>query len=154
MDAAGVYKSANTPYLKSPEQLRNIVVEKPGDFDRLMKIAMQAAPFIPQELKVAQEKLMITQSKNTHKMVSTLVEMSKLYTPESFAMATRMNDAAVRIGWGKDDQVINVEVAQELHGLFKKSDVPLILNGVGHMPILEAEQLVVQPYLKFLNTIK
>ncbi|RKG55322.1 alpha/beta hydrolase [Acinetobacter cumulans] len=154
VDAAGVYRSANTAYLKNPEQLRNIVVEKPGDFDRLMNIAMQAPPFIPQELKVAQEKLMIAQSKNTHKMVSTLVEMSKLYTPESFAMATRMIDAPVMIVWGRNDQVINVEVAQELHGLFKKSEAPLILNGVGHMPILEAEQLVAQPYLKFLNTVK
>ncbi len=50
-DAAGVFKNANTPYLKDPAQLRQTVVERPGDFNRLMDIAMQTPPFIPEELK-------------------------------------------------------------------------------------------------------
>lgn len=31
---------------------------------------------------------------------------------------------------------------------------PIILDNVGHMPILEADQLVVQQYLPFLSKIQ
>ena len=154
VDTAGVFKTANTMYLKDPKQLRQIVVEKPGDFDRLMTIAMQSPPFIPQELKVAQEKLMLSQSKNTHKMVDALIEMSKLYTPDSFALLARTIDAPTLIVWGKQDKVINVEAATELKGLLKNSEQSLILEGIGHMPILEADQLVAYPYLNFLKKVK
>ncbi len=53
--------------------------------------------------------------------------------------------------WGKQDQIINYEVASELHQLLKRSEKPIILNNVGHMPIIEAEKLVAQHYLPFLS---
>lgn len=154
VDSAGVFNNAKTVYLKDPEQLRRLIMANPGDFDQLMKIAMQSPPFIPQELKAAQEKLMIAQSKNTEKMVFKLVEMSKLYTPDAFALMAKSIDVPTLIVWGKQDQVINVEAAAELKNLLKKAEAPVILEGVGHMPILEAEQLTVQPYLNFLKNVR
>ncbi|MEK7740475.1 MAG: alpha/beta hydrolase, partial [Pseudomonadota bacterium] len=106
IDSAGVFKSANTPYLKDPTTLRNMIVSKPGDFDRLMKIATSLPPFIPKELKDAQEKLMISQSANTTKLVEQLIVMSKLFTPDSFAIAARSIDQPVLIAWGDKDQII------------------------------------------------
>lgn len=150
IDSAGVFKSANTPYLKDPTTLRNMIVSKPGDFDRLMKIAMNLPPFIPKELKDAQEKLMISQSVNTTKLVEQLIVMSKLFTPDSFAIAARSIDQPVLIAWGEKDQIINVEAATELKGLLKNAQEPIILKGVGHIPLLEQEQLLVKPYLDFL----
>ena len=97
---------------------------------------------------------MIAQSKNTHLMVNTLIEMSKIYTADSFALAAKMIDAPALIVWGKQDKVINAEAAQELHQLLKNSETPLVLDGIGHMPILEAEQLTAQAYLKFLAKLK
>ena len=58
------------------------------------------------------------------------------------------------IVWGEKDQIINVEAAAELKGLLKNAQDPIILKGVGHMPIMEQEQLLVQPYLDFLNKHK
>lgn len=150
VDSAGVFKSANTPYLKDPTTLRNMIVSKPGDFDRLTKIAMNMQPFIPKELKEAQEKLMISQAGNTAKLVEQLIVMSKLFTPDSFAIAARSIDQPVLIAWGEKDQIINVEAATELKGLLKNAQDPIILKGVGHMPILEQEQLLIKPYLDFL----
>jgi len=151
IDSAGVFKSANTPYLKDPTTLRNMIVSKPGDFDRLMKIAMNTPPFIPKELKDAQEKLMISQSNNTSKLVEQLIVMSKLFTPDSFAIAAKSVDQPVLIAWGDQDQIINVEAAAELKSLLKNAQEPIILKGIGHMPILEQEQLLVKPYLDFLS---
>jgi pimeloyl-ACP methyl ester carboxylesterase len=150
IDSAGVFKSANTPYLKDPTTLRNMIVSKPGDFDRLMKIATNLPPFIPKELKDSQEKLMISQSANTAKLVEQLIVMSKLFTPDSFAIAARSIDQPVLIAWGDKDQIINVEAAAELKGLLKNAQEPVILKGVGHLPLLEQEQLLIKPYLDFL----
>ncbi|MFW1801784.1 alpha/beta fold hydrolase [Acinetobacter nematophilus] len=150
IDSAGVFKSANTPYLKDPTTLRNMIVSKSGDFDRLMKIATNLPPFIPKELKDSQEKLMISQSANTTKLVEQLIVMSKLFTPDSFAIAARSIDQPVLIAWGDKDQIINVEAAAELKGLLKNAQEPVILKGVGHLPLLEQEQLLIKPYLDFL----
>ncbi|WP_151750822.1 alpha/beta fold hydrolase [Acinetobacter bereziniae] len=150
IDSAGVFKSANTAYLKDPTTLRNMIVSKPGDFDRLMKIATSLPPFIPKELKDSQEKLMISQSANTTKLVEQLIVMSKLFTPDSFAIAARSIDQPVLIAWGDKDQIINVEAAAELKGLLKNAQEPVILKDVGHLPLLEQEQLLIKPYLDFL----
>lgn len=154
IDSAGVFKAANTPYLKDPTTLRNMIVAKPGDLDRLLKIATSLPPFIPKELKESQEKMMISQSANTSKLVEQLIVMAKMYTPDTFALAARSVDQPVLIVWGEKDQIINVEAAAELKGLLKNAQDPIILKGVGHMPIMEQEQLLVQPYLDFLNKHK
>ncbi|AXY56110.1 alpha/beta hydrolase [Acinetobacter chinensis] len=154
IDSAGVFKSANTPYLKDPTTLRNMLVAKPGDLDRILKIATNLPPFIPKELKESQEKMMISQSANTSKLIEQLIVMAKVYTPDTFALAARSVDQPVLIAWGDKDQVINVEAAAELKGLLKNAQEPVILKGVGHMPIMEQEQLLVKPYMDFLNKAK
>ncbi len=75
----------------------------------------------------------------------------KLFTPDSFALLAKSIDAPTLILWGKQDKIINVEVAPELKSLLKNAQAPVILDNVGHMPILEADQLVVQQYLPFLS---
>ncbi len=151
VDSAGIFKTANTPYLKDPTLLKDLVVSKSGDFTKLMQLATQTAPFIPNEIKTEQEKMMIAQAKNTQKMVDQLVVMSKTYTPDSFALAARSIDVPTLIVWGKQDKIINVEAAYELQALLKKAEAPVVLDAIGHMPILEAEQLMVKPYLEFLK---
>lgn len=154
IDAAGVYKSATTPYLKDPNQVKNMIVSKKGDFNFLMQQAMHTPPFIPKEIAQAQEKMMIAQSEQTQKMVDQVIALNKLYTPDSFALLARSIDAPTLILWGKQDKIINVEVAPELKSLLKNAQAPVILDNVGHMPILEADQLVVQQYLPFLNKVQ
>ena len=97
---------------------------------------------------------MISQSANTSKLIEQLIVMAKVYTPDTFALAARSIDQPVLIAWGDKDQVINVEAAAELKGLLKNAQEPVILKGVGHMPIMEQEQLLVKPYMDFLNKVK
>ncbi|EPR7782072.1 alpha/beta hydrolase, partial [Acinetobacter baumannii] len=67
---------------------------------------------------------------------------------------TKTIDAPTLILWGKQDKIINVEVANELKRLLKNAQPPVILENVGHMPILEAEQLVIQQYVPFLLKVE
>ena len=151
IDSAGVFKTTQSPYLKDPTLLRNLVVSKPGDFDNLMKIAMYNVPFIPSMLKQEQEKVMMSHADNTRKVIEQLIKMYGYYTPETFALAARAIEAPTLIIWGKQDKIIDVNVVPELKGLIKNAEDPVILPNVGHTPILEAEQLVIQKYLPFLQ---
>lgn len=154
MNAAGVYKNANTIYLKDPTQLKQILITKPGDFNQLMKLAMANPPFIPSEILKQQENLMLANSKQTQKVVDQIVVLQKAFTPESFAMAARIIDAPVQIIWGEQDRIINKEVASELKSLLKNAEEPIIYKGIGHMPLLELDQVVSKDYLDFLQRVQ
>lgn len=60
-------------------------------------------------------------------------------------------EAPTLILWGKQDQIVNVEVATELKSLLKRAQPPILLNKVGHVPILEAPESVAENYLNFLE---
>lgn len=151
MDTAGVYKNTSSPFLKDPQKLHDIVVKKAGDLDRVLKTAMFAPPFIPSALKREQEQLMISLAPQTTKVVNKLIEQVGFYTPDSFALPVRSIEAPTQIIWGEQDQVIDVGVVPELVQHLKNEEPPVILKGIGHSPLLEAEQLVIQSYLPFLQ---
>ena len=150
LNSAGIYKQANTAYTKDPYFLKHLIVSKPGDLDDVMGQVMQNPPDLPIYFKKAQEKMLISQSVQTRKMIDQLITLSRIYTPESFARMTQTIEAPTLILWGKQDKIINVEAANELQSLLKRAETPVILNNVGHMPILEAEQQVANHYLPFL----
>ncbi|MEC7119372.1 MAG: alpha/beta hydrolase [Pseudomonadota bacterium] len=151
MNSAGVYKNTNSAYLKDPNKRREMVVSKTGDLDRSLKIAMHTPPFIPSALKREQEQLMIAQAPQTSKVINKLIEQAGHYTPDSFALPVRSIEAPTLIIWGDKDQVIDVGVVPELVEHLKNEEPPVILKGIGHSPLLEAEQLVIQHYLPFLQ---
>lgn len=153
MSSAGVYKSANTAYLKDPTLLRDLLVRKSGDLNNLIKLAMGNPPFIPQQIQKQQEDLMISQSQQTQKVVDQLNQVFKAYTPESFALAGRIIEAPALIMWGDQDRIINHEVSQELKSILKFAEPPIIYQGVGHMPLLEMDQVVAKDYLNFLQKL-
>jgi len=150
LNSAGIYKNANTRYTRDPYALKNLIVSKPGDLGDVSHKLMQHPPVLSDQLKHAQEKLLISRSEQTSKAIDQIVMLSRIYTPETFARLTRTVEAPTLILWGKQDRIINVEVAKELHSLFKRAETPVILNNVGHIPILEAERQVAQYYLPFL----
>lgn len=151
VDSAGVYATTQSPYLKDPKLLRNMIVTKPGDFSRLLKLATADTPFIPQALLLEQENLMIKQSPGVTRVIDKLIELYGYYTPDTFATAAKAVEAPTLVIWGDKDAIIDVGVVPELTGYLKNEEPPVILPGIGHTPILEAEQLVVEHYLPFLK---
>ncbi|ALH94062.1 alpha/beta fold hydrolase [Acinetobacter equi] len=150
LSSAGIYKDAKTSYALNPAQLKSLVITKPGDLDQILSKLMQSPPPIPSNIKIAQENLLISQAFQTTQLIDQVIKLNQIYTPETFARLARSVEAPTLILWGKQDQIINYEVATELQQLIKRAETPIILNNVGHMPILEAENLVAQSYLPFL----
>lgn len=151
VDPAGVFATAKSPFIKDPTLLRQLVVQKPGDLAKVLKIAMQDPPFIPSDLLVGQEKIMIDHAPTMNKLLEKLIMLNQSYTPDTFATVVKSIEAPTLVIWGKEDKIIDVGVVPELMGLLKDKRPAVIIDGVGHTPILEAEQLVVQAYLPFLK---
>ena len=97
---------------------------------------------------------MIKNSSQTQHVIDQIVMIQKAFTPDSFAMAGRIIDSPVLILWGDQDRIINKEVAQELQSILKNAEKPIIYKDVGHVPLLELDQVVAQDYLKFLNKVQ
>jgi pimeloyl-ACP methyl ester carboxylesterase len=150
LNSAGIYKQSRTTYTLDPNNLKKLVVNKPGDFDIVLSKIMQNPPMLPDEVKLAKEKQLIKRSDDNIRMIDQLVSLTKIYTPDSFARLTRSVEAPTLILWGKQDKIIDVKAATELQTLLKRAEKPVLLNNVGHIPMLEAEKQVAAHYLPFL----
>ena len=150
LNSAGIYQQSRTTYTLDPNNLKKLVVNKPGDFDIVLSKIMQNPPMVPYAVKLAKEKQLIKRSDDNIRMIDQLVSLNKIYTPDSFARLTRSVEAPTLILWGKQDKIINVEAAAELQTLLKRAEKPVLLNNVGHVPMLEAEKQVAAHYLPFL----
>lgn len=115
---------------------------------------MYRPPFVPSIIKKQQEQLLIEKSLETSQLITQLTELNKEFNINSYAAMLKNIEAPTLILWGKQDQIVNVEVAQELKSNIKRAQDPIILNNVGHVPILEAPEKVAQSYLAFLNTVQ
>ncbi|QOW45288.1 MULTISPECIES: alpha/beta fold hydrolase [Acinetobacter] len=154
LSSGGVFKSNNTNYLKNPIYLKQLLVTQAGDLNFVMKKVMYNPPFTPSMINNEREKMLISKAQDTKKVIDQIDALNKLYTTSSFATMVRNIEAPTLIMWGKQDQIVNVEVAQELKSMIKHSQTPIILDRVGHMPLLEAPDKVVDAYLSFLDKVQ
>lgn len=148
---AGVYKNINTEIMKNPERLSNLFVQKRGDLKRLMKIAMHQPPFLPHAFLLEQEADMMKNAAQQKKLIESAVKMMKLMKPEGYRLVLRAIEAPTLVLLGREDRIFNPEIGEELAEQLKNEEPVVILDNVGHMPIMEAEQLVIQAYLPFLT---
>ena len=154
ISTGGMFKNSQTSYLNNPIYLKQLLVTKPGDLDFVIQKVMYSPPFVPSIIKKQQEQILIAKSNETAQLITQLTELNKAFTLSSYAAILKNIEAPTLIVWGKQDQIVNVEVAQELKSHIKHAQTPVILNNVGHVPILEAPEKVTQSYLDFLNTVQ
>ena len=150
----GIFKSPNTNYLRNPIYLKQLLITQKGDLDFVMKKVMYKQPFTASVIKNEQEKLFIAKSADTAKIINQIDALNRLYTPTTFTTMLKSIEAPTLILWGEQDQIVNVDVANELKSVLKRPEPPILLPRVGHMPLLESPDLVADYYLKFLNKVQ
>ncbi|TCM65187.1 pimeloyl-ACP methyl ester carboxylesterase [Acinetobacter calcoaceticus] len=151
ISSGGLFKNNNTNYLKNPAYLKQLLVAQSGDLEFVKKKVMHQQPFVPSIITKEQEKILIAQSDFTAKIINQISDLNKLYTVESYAKMAKGIEAPTLIMWGMQDQIVNVEVSQELKSMIKRAETPVLLNQVGHIPIIEAPERVIQSYIPFLQ---
>lgn len=151
MSTGGIFKNNNTNYLKNPIYLKQLLITQKGDLDFVMKKVMFDQPFTASIIRNEQEKLFIAKAPDTAKIINQIDALNRLYTPTTFTTMVKNIEAPTLILWGNQDQIVNVDVANELKSILKRPEEPVLLNRVGHMPLLEAPERVADYYLNFLN---
>jgi hypothetical protein len=94
VDTAGVYNKVGNSLISKPQDLLNMLVRKPGDFERLItKVATYDTPFVPKELMVGYEKLHVMHLAEHEKLMNALIEQMKWTQPDTFQMGLRSIEA-------------------------------------------------------------
>ena len=154
VDTAGVYANAGNTLISKPAELNNLIARKPGDLERIVtKVATYDTPFIPKELMEGYEKLHMRHLPEQEKLMKTLQDSMKLFTPDTFRIGLRSIEAPTLVVWGDKDAVIGVQAVDEIKTSLKYGEY-LILKDVGHTPILEADYRVNEAYLPFLDKVQ
>ncbi|PTQ91083.1 alpha/beta fold hydrolase [Agitococcus lubricus] len=154
VDTAGVYANAGNSLITKPQELSKLLARKPGDFERLVtQFATYSPPFVPKELMEGYEKIHMRRLAEQEKLMAGLTEQMKWYTPDTFQTGLRTLEAPVLVVWGDKDAIIGVEAVEEIKKNLKDGEY-LILNDVGHTPILEADYPVSEAYIKFLDRVQ
>lgn len=151
VSSGGVFSQSHSQYLRQPIYLKQLLVTQPGDLAYLIKKSMYSPPFTPSIVLKEKESRLIAQAAMNAKTIDQLLELNKLYTHSSYVKMAKNIEAPSLIIWGQNDQIIHVDVAQELKKMLKRAREPVILNQVGHMPLLEKPESVIQHYQLFLR---
>lgn len=118
-----------------------------GEFRELLKFTMSQPPFIPAPVLAV---LAGRQAQNYELNLSIfkqLREDSKPLDAELAALPAPLATPTL-ITWGREDHVLDVSGAEILHKLLPNSQVQ-ILDGVGHLPMLEAAGDSARAWLEF-----
>jgi abhydrolase domain-containing protein 6 len=124
-----------------------LVAESPEDFGRVLDVVFAKPPFIPSPIRrVLAEQAAANQP--LHARIFT--ELGE----EAFWLEPQLagNPVPALIVWGEKDRVLHVSGAQVFKSLLPNGQVQ-ILNGIGHLPMLEAPETVAEAYLTFRSTL-
>jgi len=118
-----------------------LMARTPDDFVKVYEFAMSDPPWIPRAMldTMAQERI------RNFGLEEKIFEQIRADQVEERIRGLKTPSLIV---WGREDRAIHVDTAGVLHGLLPNSEV-VILEGIGHLPMLEAPQRSADDYLRF-----
>jgi pimeloyl-ACP methyl ester carboxylesterase len=135
MNSAGVYAYETEVGASIRQGSNPLIVRKPGDFEKLIDIVLEDAPFVPWPIySVMEEKAIARQAVNEKIFNDTVPDYG-----ETFRDNLGNITAPTLIIWGRQDRLIDYRNA----AIFE-SRIPMartvILDGIGHAPMVEAPE--------------
>lgn len=132
-------------YLRTREIL--LLAKTPADFPRIMDFVMAKQPFFP------------------HSFKAVLGERAAANYPLHSRIFAELNDhpylmddpmqhieAPALIVWGKQDRVLNPKAVDTLKQILPHSQA-VLMDGIGHLPMIEAPEQVARDYLAFRQAL-
>ncbi|PJZ70541.1 alpha/beta hydrolase [Leptospira perolatii] len=145
-DSSGIRTPEKSELTKSLDNGRNnLVVNSPQEFDQLMAFVFVEPPAIPFLLKPFFVNRAVQAAEFNRKVFSEI--------RSSYPLQDSMPKIQARtlILWGDTDRVIHVSGAEVLRKGIKNSE-KVILEKMGHVPMLERPEEVAQVYDRFLSS--
>jgi pimeloyl-ACP methyl ester carboxylesterase len=123
-----------------------LIVRSAADVDRVLAYAMNAPPYLPAAVKHA----IGTRGGADYKLHARIFhELNAEWAAAPLERIVTGLSVPTRIVWGEEDRVLPVADADVLYSALRESSV-LRLQGVGHVPQLEAAKTVATDYLAFV----
>lgn len=147
IDAAGVGggkpSDVRTAYADRGEYL--LFSKTPEDLERVAGIVMSKPPFLPYSVKYVTAHRAVANYDLHTRIFRDLVKAAPQTTLEPKVKGLAI---PTLITWGAEDRATDVSGAKILQQLMPQSEVH-ILDGIGHLPQLEAPQPIARRYLDF-----
>lgn len=148
LDPGGIWSAPASEVRKTIEQTGHnpLLVKTPDEFASLLHLAMSKPPFVPRPILDVMAQEPIHNYDLSERIFKQIVTDSIEKRVKGLATPTL-------IVWGKEDRVINVATAEILHGLMPNSKV-LLMDGIGHVPMLEVPKQAAEDYLQFRKSLQ
>nr|WP_313405544.1 alpha/beta fold hydrolase [Pseudomonas sp.] len=125
-----------------------LVVKQPQDFDNLLQFVFVEPPYLPTSLKRYLGKRAMARAEHYDRVFKQLVERSIPLEPELAKI-----QAPTLLLWGRQDRVLDVSSIEVMQPLLRSSSV-VIMDNVGHAPMLERPEESALLYRRFLQSLK
>lgn len=149
-DNAGVMSPVESDYWRALAAGDNpLVVEKPGDFDRLFEYIFHEEPFVPWPFRRAYARRAVEQSAFNRIIFGHLRAEALSYRDPLETLLPDIRQP-VLILWGEHDRIIHKSSIDVMRPLLPQAEV-VILKDTGHVPMLERPEASSRHYLDFID---
>ncbi|MFC4259898.1 alpha/beta fold hydrolase [Marinobacter lacisalsi] len=124
-----------------------LVVEEPGDMDDLMDFVLEKRPFMPWPLASVMEEKAMAREEVNEAIFEAIRSSGEIMSLESVLSSV---EAPALIVWGRQDRVLAPENAEVFAEGIQTSRV-VLLDGVGHVPMLEVPERSANLWHDFLQ---
>ncbi len=135
-DPAGVSEYDSELVARVQQEENPLIVEKAGDFEKLIDFALEKKPFVPWPIYSVMEQKAIANQAINKRIFADIRDSG--YQPD-FRDVLGQITAPVLVVWGREDRVINYRNAEVFEREIHRSTVVLIDN-VGHVPMVEVPE--------------
>ncbi len=125
-----------------------LVVRSPQDFQRLLQFVFVEPPYLPESLKQYLAEQSMANAAHYDQVFQQLVERYIPLEPELPKI-----QAPTLLLWGRQDRVLDVSSIDVMQSLLAKPSV-VIMDNVGHAPMLERPEESALLYRRFLDGLK
>ncbi|AXO61973.1 alpha/beta fold hydrolase [Pseudomonas sp. phDV1] len=125
-----------------------LVVKQPQDFDKLLRFVFVEPPYLPESLKRYLGERAMAKATHYDQVFKQLVERAIPLEPELAKI-----QAPTLLLWGRQDRVLDVSSIEVMQPLLRKPSV-VIMDNVGHAPMLERPEESALLYRRFLQNLK
>jgi pimeloyl-ACP methyl ester carboxylesterase len=143
LDPAGVWSAPKSVAQTNMDATghNGLLIKKTDDLVKLFQFAMSSPPYIPRPILNVLARQRIKNYTLEQRIFNEIMTDSVEQRVTGLATPTL-------IVWGSEDRIINVEASKILNKLMPRSQV-IVMQHVGHLPMLEAPKQSAQDYLKF-----
>lgn len=151
MDAAGVTSPVQSAFSQAQARGENVFffTDEAG-YDRLSHMAMVSPPALPGLVKNAHIRAYLAQQPRYRKLFADITDSEGFAKSQLLDAQLPQIQAPTLIVWGKQDQVVDVSMATVYAQGINDSEV-VLLDNVGHVPMVEAAEQLAERYHQFIE---